>query len=48
MARGPIVLLLTDHSTYDYAFTEKHARAILDTRNVFKKNGVLSINIYKT
>lgn len=42
-----IVLLLTDHSTYDYAFIERHARTIVDTRNVFRRNGLVSSKIHK-
>ena len=42
-----LVLLLTDHTAYDYAFIEKHARIILDTRNAFERNGIKNRNIYK-
>jgi UDP-N-acetyl-D-glucosamine dehydrogenase len=31
------VLLLTDHSVYDYNFIVKHSRLIIDTRNAIKK-----------
>jgi UDP-N-acetyl-D-glucosamine dehydrogenase len=31
------VLLLTDHSVYDYTFIVKHSRLIIDTRNAIKK-----------
>ncbi|KPJ73894.1 UDP-N-acetyl-D-glucosamine dehydrogenase [candidate division TA06 bacterium DG_78] len=31
------VLLLTDHSVYDYNFIVKHSRLIVDTRNAIKK-----------
>ncbi|NLU49557.1 MAG: nucleotide sugar dehydrogenase, partial [Syntrophomonadaceae bacterium] len=30
------VILITDHSAYDYAWIADHARVILDTRNAFK------------
>jgi UDP-N-acetyl-D-glucosamine dehydrogenase len=42
-----IVLLLTDHSSYDYAFIGKYAPYIIDTRNAFEKNGIKSKKIYK-
>lgn len=42
-----MVLLLTDHSAYDYAFIERHARRILDTRNAFGRNGIESGKISK-
>jgi UDP-N-acetyl-D-glucosamine dehydrogenase len=43
-----IVLLLTDHSDYDYAFIEEHAGIILDTRNAFERNGIRSSKIHKS
>jgi UDP-N-acetyl-D-glucosamine dehydrogenase len=42
-----LVLLLTDHTAYDYAFIKKHAPIILDTRNAFERNGIKNRNIYK-
>lgn len=42
-----VALLLTDHTSYDYAFIAKHAQRILDTRNAFRKNGIRSKKIYK-
>jgi len=42
-----LVLLLTDHTAYDYAFIEKHAKLILDTRNAFERNGIKGRKIYK-
>jgi len=47
LKNADITLLLTDHSAYDYAFIEKHAQAILDTRNAFEKSGVRSSKISK-
>jgi UDP-N-acetyl-D-glucosamine dehydrogenase len=41
-----LVLLLTDHTSYDYAFIKKHSRIILDTRNAFERNGVKGRNIF--
>lgn len=48
LSDADITLLLTDHTAYDYVFIEKHARCIVDTRNVFGKNGIKSWKIYKT
>jgi UDP-N-acetyl-D-glucosamine dehydrogenase len=31
-----LVLLVTDHSAYDYAWLASHGRLIVDTRNAFK------------
>ncbi|NLO89190.1 MAG: nucleotide sugar dehydrogenase [Clostridia bacterium] len=39
------VLLLTDHSCYDYDIIAKNARLIFDTRNAFKK--INNLNIIK-
>jgi UDP-N-acetyl-D-glucosamine dehydrogenase len=47
LQRSDIVLLLTDHSAYDYDFIEKHARIIVDTRNAFERRGIRSPKIYK-
>ena len=42
-----LVLLLTDHTSYDCAFIERHAQCIVDTRDTFRRNGVESEKIYK-
>lgn len=42
-----IVLLLTDHSDFDYTFIERHSKYILDTRNAFEINGIRSEKVYK-
>jgi UDP-N-acetyl-D-glucosamine dehydrogenase len=42
-----VVLLLTDHSAFDYEFIEKHAQCIIDTRNAFAKRGIQSKKIRK-
>lgn len=47
LKKADLVLLLTDHTSYDYAFIERHAQCIVDTRNAFRKNGVESEKIYK-
>ncbi|MCG6534743.1 MAG: nucleotide sugar dehydrogenase [Syntrophales bacterium LBB04] len=42
-----LVLLLTDHSAYDYDFIERNARCIVDTRNAFERNGIKSPKVHK-
>ncbi len=42
-----LVILVTDHSSYDYRFIEKHAPYILDTRNAFYYHGINSKKIFK-
>jgi UDP-N-acetyl-D-glucosamine dehydrogenase len=42
-----LVLLMTDHSSYDYLFIERHAQCILDTRNAFARSGINSRKVYK-
>ena len=41
-----VVLLITDHSIYDYAFIEKNAKLIIDTRNAFRRNGIISQKVF--
>ncbi|NIM01230.1 MAG: hypothetical protein GTN57_09865, partial [Acidobacteria bacterium] len=33
LARADLVLIVTDHSTFDYDHVARHARLVLDTRN---------------
>jgi len=47
LRESDIVILVTDHSVYDYSFIEKHAQCILDTRNAFFYHGVNSKKIFK-
>ncbi|HZW38232.1 MAG TPA: nucleotide sugar dehydrogenase [Ignavibacteriaceae bacterium] len=42
-----VVLLSTDHSNYDYKFIAENAKVIIDTRNVFQKNGINLKKIFK-
>ncbi len=42
LTKVDLVILVTDHSSYDYDFIEKHARSILDTRDAFRRNGINS------
>ncbi|MBM4147366.1 MAG: nucleotide sugar dehydrogenase, partial [Nitrospira sp.] len=42
LKNSDLVLLVTDHTAFDYAFIEKYAQRIVDTRNAFRKNGVRS------
>jgi UDP-N-acetyl-D-glucosamine dehydrogenase len=47
LRRADVILLLTDHTAYDYSFIEKHAKCIVDTRNAFEKSGIKSRKITK-
>lgn len=42
-----LIVLSTDHSDYDYKFIEQNANLILDTRNAFAKNGIVTGKIKK-
>ncbi len=42
-----VILLSTDHSDYDYKAIESQANIIVDSRNAFQKNGIVSKKIYK-
>jgi UDP-N-acetyl-D-glucosamine dehydrogenase len=39
------VLILTDHSSYDYEMIARHARLILDARNAIKQPGLKKLRI---
>lgn len=41
------VLVVTDHDIVDYSMIAKHARLVVDTRNVMARRGLLSSNIVK-
>jgi UDP-N-acetyl-D-glucosamine dehydrogenase len=41
------ILVSTDHDAVDYALIEKHARLIIDTRNIFAKRGLTSAKVVK-
>ncbi|MDP4195851.1 MAG: UDP binding domain-containing protein, partial [Bacteroidota bacterium] len=43
-----VVVLSTDHSNYDYKFIAENAKIIIDSRNAFEKNNVISKKIYKS
>ncbi|MBI4684813.1 MAG: nucleotide sugar dehydrogenase [Nitrospirae bacterium] len=47
LSAADLVLLLTDHTVYDYAFIERNAQCIVDTRNAFVNNGINSVKVYK-
>ena len=47
LKQADLVLLATDHGVYDYAFIEKHAPIIIDTRNAFESNGIKSGKVYR-
>lgn len=42
-----LIIVVTNHSSYDYEFIRKHATLILDTRNAFKIKGLRESNIIK-
>ncbi|MBI4175087.1 nucleotide sugar dehydrogenase [Candidatus Berkelbacteria bacterium] len=41
------VVLVTDHSSYDYPFILEHAKLIVDTRDAFRAHGVTSPKIHR-
>lgn len=45
IAAADCVVLLTDHSAFDYSLIAQHARRIVDTRNAFK--GMVQPNIFR-
>jgi UDP-N-acetyl-D-glucosamine dehydrogenase len=47
LRKADVVLLMTDHSSYDYVFIERHAKCIVDTRNAFARNRINSGKVYK-
>jgi UDP-N-acetyl-D-glucosamine dehydrogenase len=47
LKKSDLVLLITDHSVFDYAFIEKYARCIVDTRNAFRQHGIESSKIFR-
>ncbi len=47
LSSSDLVILVTDHSMYDYSFIEKHSKCILDTRNAFQIRGIKSKKIFK-
>ena len=47
LSKYDIVLLSTDHTSFDYKFIAENAKIIVDTRNVFEKNGIRKDNIFK-
>jgi UDP-N-acetyl-D-glucosamine dehydrogenase len=42
-----LVILSTDHSSFDYDFIFKNAELIVDTRNAFGKRGLVSSKVVK-
>jgi UDP-N-acetyl-D-glucosamine dehydrogenase len=41
------VLVVTDHDAVDYALVAEHARLVIDTRNVFRRKGIVADHIMK-
>jgi UDP-N-acetyl-D-glucosamine dehydrogenase len=42
-----LVVLSTDHSSFDYKLIAKNSKIIVDTRNAFESNGINSKAIFK-
>jgi UDP-N-acetyl-D-glucosamine dehydrogenase len=42
------VLVVTDHDAVDYALVASHARLLIDTRNVFRRKGIVADQIVKS
>ena len=42
-----MLLSVTDHTAYGYAFIEKHAHCILDRRDAFIKSGIKNKKVFK-
>jgi UDP-N-acetyl-D-glucosamine dehydrogenase len=47
LREADVSILVTDHTMFDYAFIEKHAACIVDTRDAFRKRGINGARIYK-
>lgn len=42
-----VIVVSTDHDIYDYDFIYQHSNLIVDTRNAFKKNGLVNDKLFK-
>jgi len=42
-----LVILSTNHDDYNYDFTYKHSKLIIDTRNAFKLKGIINGKLHK-
>lgn len=47
LSKYDIILLSTDHTNFDYKFIAENGKLIIDTRNVFEKNGIKEGNVFK-
>ncbi len=47
LAKYDLVVLSTDHTSYDYKFIAENSKIVIDTRNVFERNGVKAENVFK-
>lgn len=47
LTKYDLILLSTDHSSYDYKFITENAKIILDTRNAFEKAGIKNKKVFK-
>jgi UDP-N-acetyl-D-glucosamine dehydrogenase len=45
VARFDAVLIVTDHDNVDYPLLSRHARLIVDTRNVMRRRGLPTDNV---
>ena len=43
-----LILLSTDHDSFDYELIAEHAKLVIDTRNAFENRGIKRGNIYKS
>ena len=43
-----LVLLSTDHDSFDYKLIAEHSKLVIDTRNAFENRGIKRGNIYKS
>lgn len=47
LSQYDIILLSTDHTSFNYKFIAENGKLIVDTRNAFEKNGIIKNNIFK-
>ncbi len=48
LASYDLVLLITDHDSFDYELITNHSSLIIDTRNAFERHGIKSEKIFKS
>jgi UDP-N-acetyl-D-glucosamine dehydrogenase len=47
VASYDLVLLSTDHDSFDYKMIEENAKVVVDTRNAFGRRGIVSSRVFK-